>query len=74
MFVTMVMKFQPSSQFLLLVQCFSVSALSTEWAGKLQSLLDTHGPIPKLQPLAGPVKPSDNDPVNFGMINPPVSY
>ena len=47
--------------------------MSTEWSSKLQSLLETHGPILKLQPLTGPVKPSDNDPTNFGMINAPVS-
>ena len=50
-----------------------ISALSSEWSSKLQSLLETHGPVPKLQPLGGPVKPSDNDPTNFGMINAPVS-
>lgn len=52
---------------------FYFSALSTEWSGKLQTLLDTHGPIPKLQPISGAIKPSDNDPTNFGMINAPVS-
>ena len=49
------------------------SALSTEWSIKLQALLETHAPIPKLQYLSGPIKPSDNDPTNFGMINVPVS-
>ena len=47
--------------------------LSAEWSGKLQALLETHAPIPKLQPMGGPVKPSDAaDPSNFGMINTPV--
>ena len=56
---------------MLLIECSPNSALSTEWSSKLQSLLETHGPIPKLQPLSGPVKPSD-DPTNFGMLNVPV--
>ena len=33
--------------------------LSVEWSGKLQALLETHALIPKLQPMRGPVKPSD---------------
>ena len=57
----------------LLVQRSLASVLSAEWSVKLQSLLETHAPIPKLQPLSGPIKPSDNDPTNFGMINAPVS-
>lgn len=57
----------------LLVQYSLASVLSAEWSVKLQSLLETHAPIPKLQPLSGPIKPSDNDPTNFGMINAPVS-
>ena len=47
--------------------------LSAEWSGKLQALLEAHSPVPKLQPMGGPVKPSDAaDPTSFGMINTPV--
>ncbi|XP_065914765.1 CCR4-NOT transcription complex subunit 1-like isoform X2 [Dysidea avara] len=46
--------------------------LSAGWSGKLQALIEVHAPIPKLQPMGGPVKPSDAaDPTSFGMINTP---
>jgi len=51
------------------MKAYQTVFLSAEWSGKLQALLETHAPIPKLQPMRGPVKPSDAaDPSNFGMI------